>query len=227
MAAPLADGPAFLRLVTHDLRAPVASVRTMVSLLSQGHLGQLEPPQAHLLGRIERRLESLQALLDDLIDLAALRACPGTGGSADLCAAARDACSGPGGTARPDGALRLDTPAEPVMVAAGSVDLELVLHHLLSNAFKYGRGRDVAVRVSREADAARLVVSDAGIGITPEAQAHLFEPLFRAAEAEHVAPGSGLGLVIVKEAVERCGGTLEIQSAVDVGTTVTVLLPLG
>ena len=222
------DVPGFLEVVTHDLRAPIAAVRTMISILSQGHLGELQAPQADLLQRVERRLESLQALVDDLIDLAAVRAGWDSGGGADVCAAARRAC---GRVARdagaPGPAVFLEEASGPVQVAMGASGLDLVLHHLLGNAIKYGGGRGVRVRVERLEDHARVTVADAGIGIPDEEMRHLFEPLFRAPGARAVAPGSGLGLLIVREAVERCAGTVEIESAEGTGTAVTLRLPLA
>jgi signal transduction histidine kinase len=226
MAAPPVAGPAFLHLVAHDLRAPVAAVRTMVSLLSQGHVGVIPAPQADLIGRIEHRLESLQALLDDLIDLAALRASPETGGTADLGGAAQDACAHLEGRARASGSrLCVQAPEAAVRAAITPADLDLALTHLLTNSIKYGRGRPILVRVHSQADGARLAVSDEGIGICGAARARLFQPMFRAAEAEAIAAGSGLGLLIVKEAVERAGGSVEIDSTEGVGTTVTLCLP--
>ena len=60
----------FLRIVTHDLRQPIAATRTIVSVLAGGHAGPLLPSQTDLVARLGRRLEFMQALVDDLIDLA-------------------------------------------------------------------------------------------------------------------------------------------------------------
>jgi two-component system, OmpR family, phosphate regulon sensor histidine kinase PhoR len=218
---------AFLDLVTHDLRAPIASVRMMVSVLSHGYVGELLPKQADLVGRIERRLASLQALVDDLIDLASLRGHEDAGRCTDLCAAARAACARRGADAETPAQVLLEAAPGVVEVAIDPADLDLVLRHLVDNAIKYGAGHDVRVRVDRLEDHARLVVADAGIGIPDEAKPHVCEPLFRGAGAQAVAPGSGLGLAIVKEAVERCNGAVAIESAEGAGTTVTVRLPLA
>ena len=228
MAAPATDGPAFLRLVAHDLHAPLATVRTMLSLLVRGHLGELQPPQADLLGRVEQRLSCLQALVDDFMDLQALRAHSGTPGPTEICSVARVACSRMEGSARVSGSsLSLEATADVVLATIPAADLELALDHLLENAVKYGRGGPILVRVDDSADAARVVVSDGGIGISEAARTRLFEPLYRAPEATALAPGSGLGLLIVREAVERCGGTVHVAGAEGKGTTVTVTLPRG
>ena len=224
---PAVDGPAFLRLVAHDFHAPLATARTMLSLLVLGHLGELQPPQADLLARIEQRLACLQALVDDFMDLQALRSNRWTPEPTDICAVARVACGRLERSARASGgSLALQSTARAVVATIAPADLELALDHLLENAVKDGRGGPILVRVETEADGARIVVSDGGIGISEEARTRLFEPLYRAPEATALAPGSGLGLLIVKEVVERYGGTVSIADAEGKGTTVTVRLPL-
>ena len=198
----------------------------MVSLLAGGEAGELSAPQADLLDRIERRLASLQALLDDFLDLEATRAIPAAPGASDVSAAARTACARASNRARArSSTLRLDG-ADPLHASIPRADLELVIDHLVDNAIKYGRGSDITVRVGLDAAGVRLAVSDSGIGISRAALARLFEPLFRAPEAEALAPGSGLGLLIVRELVERCGGTVAVESVEGEGTRVTLSLPV-
>ena len=71
-------------------------------------------------------------------------------------------------------------------------------------------------------------MSDTGLGLAEEEQRHLFERFFRSSRAAaNAIPGSGLGLAIAKTIVERHGGRIRVESAVDVGTTVRVELPLS
>jgi signal transduction histidine kinase len=67
-------------------------------------------------------------------------------------------------------------------------------------------------------------VSDTGRGIPEKDQARIFEKFFRVADSEGYATGTGLGLSIVKQIVEAHGGTIEVQSQVDVGTTFSFFL---
>ena len=71
-----------------------------------------------------------------------------------------------------------------------------------------------------------LTLKDQGIGIPKEDQSHLFEPFHRAKNVG-VIPGTGLGLTIVKKSVEIQGGMIQVQSKIDLGTTVTVIFPLS
>jgi signal transduction histidine kinase len=74
---------------------------------------------------------------------------------------------------------------------------------------------------------ARLEVSDTGIGIPEDALPHLFEEFYRAPNAKaQISQGTGLGLVITKEIIERYGGTIRVNSTEGEGTTFNVELPL-
>src|ERR1700712_5382434 len=84
--------------------------------------------------------------------------------------------------------------------------------------------KSILVRLSHATDTAVIQVQDQGIGIPETDLNDLFEPFYRAANVGKIA-GTGLGLTIVKEAVERQGGTITVESQYGVGTTFTVRLP--
>jgi signal transduction histidine kinase len=103
--------------------------------------------------------------------------------------------------------------------------LRHILSNLLSNAVKYSEaGTPVDFSVKREGGNAVLKVTDHGIGIPAADRAALFTSFARGSNVGQ-RPGSGLGLLIVKRCVDLHGGTLEIDSSVGRGTTVTVVLP--
>ena len=87
-------------------------------------------------------------------------------------------------------------------------------------------GTDVVVTVDRADDSAVLRVVDHGIGIPASELKHIFEPFYRARNAERAAPGLGLGLASARMIVERYSGSIEVRSAEEVGTVFTVCLPL-
>jgi signal transduction histidine kinase len=101
-----------------------------------------------------------------------------------------------------------------------------VLGNLLENALKYSEpGSAVGLTVSVDREGVRCVVSDAGMGIPAADLPHLFDSFYRGQNAGTVA-GSGLGLAVVKRAVDVQGGSIEISSEPGHGTRVTVWLPL-
>jgi signal transduction histidine kinase len=102
--------------------------------------------------------------------------------------------------------------------------VRLLLRHLLENAVKFtDRGE---VRLQLDAAQGRLSVADTGPGIAPEHRARLFEPFREGTDVAHKhAPGLGLGLAIVRQAVDVLGGQLDLDSAPGAGSTFTVTLP--
>ena len=101
-----------------------------------------------------------------------------------------------------------------------------IINNLVSNAIKYSPNADcVDVSLSEEEETVCLVVHDYGIGIPEKDRAHLFKPFHRARNVGTIQ-GNGLGLAIVRHAVERHQGTLEIHSQENIGTEVIIQLPL-
>lgn len=105
--------------------------------------------------------------------------------------------------------------------------LRRALDNLLNNAIKYSpAGGEVRLSLALDGDEAVIRISDQGIGIPPADLPRLFEPFHRAANVERL-PGTGLGLVIAKQAVEMHGGSISVESAAGQGTVFIVRLPLA
>ena len=103
------------------------------------------------------------------------------------------------------------------------------MENLVSNAIKYTpEGGAVTVEFSRaEADTVEIVVRDTGIGIPESEKSKLFQEFFRASNAKRfTTSGTGLGLALVKQTVERHNGELELESREGHGTQVTIRLPI-
>jgi CheY-like chemotaxis protein len=111
---------------------------------------------------------------------------------------------------------------------ADHLRLRQVLVNLLSNAIKYNRpqGR-VTVRwgATPEGDSVQLEVADTGQGLTPQQQAHLFEPFNRLGAERSRIEGTGIGLVVTQRLVQLMGGRIGVVSEAGVGSTFTVTLP--
>jgi signal transduction histidine kinase len=116
----------------------------------------------------------------------------------------------------------------PIPIIAGDKDkIKQVLINLISNAIKYNRPNGIiTLGASKYKEEVSFYVRDTGLGMKPEHVKNLFTKFYRVPGSEKVAIGTGLGLSITKRIVEGHGGTITVDSQVDVGTTFVVSLPL-
>ena len=120
--------------------------------------------------------------------------------------------------------VTLDIPETLPLVRVDALQMQQVLRNLISNSVEaMPEGGTLAIRAveNRQDGTVRLSVRDSGSGMPPEVMARLFQPLFTTK-----ARGIGLGLVVVKNLAEANGGTVEVQSEPEKGTTITVVLPV-
>ena len=106
-------------------------------------------------------------------------------------------------------------------------DLYQIIFNLVENGIKYNvPGGSLTVIVDRQEDNAMISVKDTGVGIPEESVSHVFERFFRVDKARsRKSGGSGLGLSIVRNMVERNGGTIRVESVVGEGSVFTVTFP--
>jgi signal transduction histidine kinase len=111
-----------------------------------------------------------------------------------------------------------------VQVHASASELQGVLVNLIVNARSaMPQGGTLAIRLAAEPPLARITVEDTGCGMTSEVRQRIFEPFFT---TKPEGEGTGLGLAICKEVIDAHDGHLDCRSALGVGTTFTILLPL-
>ena len=124
--------------------------------------------------------------------------------------------------------VKQSLPAEPLVVRASEDGLDSILHNLIGNAIKYTpAGGFVRVECSSDGEDVVLRVADTGIGISKEDLVHIGEEFFRAKNAYLQGfPGTGLGMSIVKQYVNRFDSQMSIESEAGKGSTFTIKLPL-
>jgi len=124
--------------------------------------------------------------------------------------------------------VKIISEASPLEISGDAVRLAQVVTNLLTNAIQYNRpGGEVRVELDSENGLAVLKISDTGQGIAPDDLSRVFERFYRADQSRTGAGNAGLGLAICKAIVEAHGGTLEVASELQRGTTFTVRLPLA
>jgi signal transduction histidine kinase len=123
--------------------------------------------------------------------------------------------------------LAVETDLEELAGIWDAAHLERVIVNLLSNAIKYSPdGGEITIEIFQEDDAACLVVRDSGLGIPAKDLPHIFEQFQRGSNVSGKIKGTGIGLSSVQQIVERHGGTINVVSEADKGSTFTVYLPL-
>jgi two-component system sensor histidine kinase/response regulator len=219
----------FVRLVTHELRAPVAAIQSYLKLILEGYV----PPekQREILERAEARAGEQLALIADLLELGRLEEAR-VGDQVSLVhlddVLRKVLEQFEGEAMQKNLQMNVDVDCDLPPVCAVPDQLKSVWTNLISNAIKYTPpGGTVAVSLRCADNQIVGRVRDSGIGISAEAQARLFTEFFRADNAKaFTRQGTGLGLAIVKRIVEGAGGRIWVESELGKGSTFTFTLPL-
>lgn len=221
----------FLATLAHELRNPLAPVRTALHLLRKTDgVGEAARVARETL---ERQLQHMVRLVDDLLDVSRI-----SRGKlelrkerVDIAAVLQAALE----TSRPlvesfDHRLHLELPKQPLLLQADQVRLAQVVANLVNNAAKYtDPGGDIWVRAEASHDAILIRVRDSGVGIPAEMTERIFDPFAQVNRTlDRTQGGLGIGLTLVKRLVELHGGTVTVASAgPGQGSEFTVALPLG
>lgn len=221
----------FAANVSHEIRTPLTAIRGFVETLYHG--GVEDPEEVRrFLGIIEKHVQRLGAIIDDLIKLSRIEKDAESreialevGDVAAVVQAAVEQCQG--AAAAREIRIARQGPAEAVLARISAPLLEQALVNLMENAVKYSpAGTEVAVGLETEARWVRITVSDQGPGIARHHLPRLFERFYRVDQARsRKMGGTGLGLAIVKHIVQAHGGEVSVDSAPGQGTRFAIRLP--
>lgn len=219
----------FLAMLAHELRNPLAAIRSAV------HLLRLKSPSDPNLewsrDVIERQVKHLTRLIDDLLDVSRI-----TTGKIQLKTEALDLAhilARAVESVRPlldakQHELRILLPPDPLPAQIDAARIEQVIGNLLTNAAKYtDKGGEITLSASREGPSVVVKVRDNGVGISPETLPHVFS-LFTQADStlDRAQGGLGIGLTLVKSLVEMHGGHVSAESpGLGRGSEFTVSFP--
>ena len=225
----------FLRRMSHDIWTPLNGIRGMASL-AEKNLDNPEQARDYI-QKILTSSDYLQALMDNVLRMSKLES-----GEIlfedkpfDLVAVIQDTADFIAVQAENQGVrFTMDCSAITHPHVIGSqMHLRQVMQNILSNAVKFNRNHGTVTATCREVScqdnvmAFEFVCADTGIGMSKEFQSHLFEPFTQEGEsARSRYNGAGLGLSIVKEILDKRGGTISVVSTQGHGSTFTVTLPL-
>ncbi|HET9017619.1 MAG TPA: HAMP domain-containing sensor histidine kinase [Thermomicrobiaceae bacterium] len=226
----------FLASVAHDLKNPLGAIKGYAQLMQRqaDRPGTLDGARLiQGLGRIDAMASRAVGQIDELLDLARLRAdnsLPLNLGATDLVDLVRHVIADYQQTTTQH-PIRIETALTELDGVWDRPRLERVLGNLVGNAIKYSpTGGEIVVEIARRAcrgdEWAVLTVRDRGIGIPPEDLPGIFERFYRAGNAAGQSEGTGLGLASVRQIVEQHGGSVSATSTVGQGSAFTVRLPV-
>ncbi|MGZ5051458.1 MAG: PAS domain S-box protein [Methylobacter sp.] len=219
----------FLAMLAHELRTPLAPIRNAVQLLKMHQ--PTDNKLAWSCNVIDRQVSHMARLLDDLLDVA--RIMQGKIRLQMERIELTDVINNAVETSRPliesrNQELTISKPTIPQWVDGDRVRLAQVLSNLLNNAAKYtDEGGKIMLIVTQQSSTAVIEVKDTGIGIAPDILPQIFD-LFTQADHSlaHSQGGLGIGLTLVRQLVEKHGGTVAAASpGVGLGSSFTVRLP--
>jgi PAS domain S-box-containing protein len=205
----------FLATLAHELRNPLAAIRTAVGALGDKNNGAAH---AEMTAVIDRQSDRLARLVDDLLDVSRI-----TRGKMTLRRMQVDigkivrqvvvdssvACE------EKDLKVTAAIPEQPILVHADPVRIAQVLANLVQNSCQFTpRGGEIRFMVGQEGGTVRVRLADTGIGMTSEQAAKIFEMFAQVGEAPgHRTGGLGIGLALARSIVELHGGRIEAKSA--------------
>lgn len=220
----------FLRLVSHELKTPLAALREGTEILAERVIGPLNERQQEVVEILKSSSGRLQRQIEDL--LAFSRAPDALAGPADLHSERLDQLVDEALDGHRMGIVARDLAVErrlvPVTVRGDRSRLRAIIDNLLSNAVKYSpAGGRLTIQVERDADRALLTVADQGPGIPEEERLRVFDVFFQGRiQPEGPVRGSGLGLAIVRECALAYGGSVAAETAPGGGACLRVSLPV-
>lgn len=221
----------FFQKSAHQLRSPLNAIYSMLDVVTNGYLGAVDPKQEKILLKCKKRIKILGLLISDLLKLGIRRT-----DSHPLTLRPLDSKE----VLKPlvqfyqtqalekkiDIVFRIDDSLPKIL--ADEELLDTLFTNIISNAVKYTpAGGQVLVSLSgKKRERVLFEVSDTGIGISEKEIPNLFSEFFRTESAKKTTDeGTGLGLVIVKEILDRLSGTISLKSKAGEGTCVTCSLP--
>ncbi len=219
----------FILNLAHELRAPIASLRSFIELLREDYASMNKRDAKLLLQALHRAVVKFQRLVENLVDIGRVQA--GQFQVRPLPCDLEQLIEEANYQVEPvlhanEQRLEIQIHDPAAMVLADGPRAIQVLVNLLTNASKYGpENQPILLHTCVEGKFIRIQVTDRGQGIAPEDQAHIFERFYRVKRDDDEGMGIGLGLALSKAIVEAHGGQIGVNSQLGQGATFWFTLP--
>jgi len=220
----------FLSDMSHELRAPLASVINLTRLLLAHSDGPLTTEQEYQVTLIQRSAESLAEMVNDLLDIAKIEARKVEPQLEEV--PVSEIFAGLRGLFRPLATnaqveFLIEDPPEPIVLVTDAQRVAQVLRNFISNALKFTVAGEVRVRARPlDGDLVSLEVADSGIGIALDDQRRIFEDYTQVdGPIQKRVRGTGLGLPLTRKLAQLLGGEVRLESRVGAGSCFSLVVP--
>lgn len=222
----------FIYTATHELRTPLTAIKGYLSMITNGDAGKITPLQRKFFDRAYSSTERLVSLVEDLLQVARLEE------NRIQFKKTRFYCSKLLDDVLSDFEQKAKDKKIEIKLVKKQNDQKILadyertkqaIANIVDNAIKYTSHGNVTITFERENSGyAKINISDTGVGIPKKELGLVFDKFHRVANSESVrAGGTGLGLYIVKNLIEKQGGTITLESKINKGTIFHVNLPLA
>jgi len=219
----------FIANITHELRTPMATILLYARLLRAGKVKDDPEREARYLEIVEQQSNQVQKLVRQTLDFSRMQATLTYPDQEQIqLHLLFDELLVPfQKIAHQKGlGMKVDVPADLPAVTGSREALRLIFRNLIDNAIKFTPWGDICISAEQVGQQVRVEVADQGIGIAPESIPYLFQRFYRTEEVVELGiGGTGLGLALVKEVVEKMGGEVSVCSQLGQGSAFSVLLP--
>jgi PAS domain S-box-containing protein len=217
----------FVSMASHEFRTPLSTVLSSASLLEKYKTTEEQAKRSRHIDKIKNSVRHLNDILEDFLSLGKLdegkvenHAC-----EFDLKEFITETMDEMKGLLKDKQHFELDYDG-PTTIFSDKKLLKNILINLITNAIKFSDEEStIWIRTITNDEKAVISITDEGIGIAEEDQQHLFSSFFRGANATNIQ-GTGLGLHIVKRYIDLMGGSVQLKSKLDEGTTIILTIPV-
>lgn len=221
----------FVSVASHQLRAPISSIKWSLNLLFGGKLGDVSSQQLEYLGIIRENNEAMKKLVNDLLDVSRIE---GDGIKmqpvpASLAEITRKIIENLSPVARASNvSINFNAEENLPLINIDPEKIGSVIQNLLDNAIRYIKGKGVVdIKIEKIDESLKLTISDSGVGIPQHQQRMVFQKFFRAENVmKYETKGTGLGLFISKAIIEQHKGKIGFISKENDGSIFWFTLPI-
>ncbi len=218
----------FVSMISHEYRTPLTIILSSVAVIQQAIENNRPDMAIKFIERIEKAVKTMSELMEDVLAFGKAEATEATNiEEINLTTFVSDMILSLDTVYKQyTSKVKLEVIGETPIIKTNEKLLTHIIQNLLTNAVKYTTsGEDAIIKITQENENIKIDVIDKGIGIPEEELKHLFQDFYRATNVGNI-PGTGLGMRIVKDSVDKLGGEITVESTVNVGTTFTIVLPI-